>query len=80
VHRPDSGLGPPHGPGCCSPPPPRDQRHPAPGLQVDAMLQEVAEEHNLELDLEMPNTGGLGRVAEKPQDELQARLAALKEA
>jgi len=44
------------------------------------MLQEVAEEHNLELDLEMPNTGGLGRVAEKPQDELQARLAALKEA
>lgn len=48
-------------------------------LQVDSILQEVAEEHNLELNLDMPSTSTLPQAqAEKPQDELQARLAALK--
>lgn len=48
--------------------------------QVDEIIQQVATAHNLEVDLNMPNAKAVPAVkqAEKPQDDLQARLAALR--
>lgn len=48
--------------------------------QVDEIIQQVATAHNLEVDLNMPNAKAVPAVkqAEKPQDDLQARLGALR--
>jgi len=51
-----------------------------PADQVDALLTQVAEEHNLELTLDMPAAAQQQQAAAQaaPKDELAQRLAELK--
>lgn len=51
-----------------------------PGDQVDELMQQVAEENGLELQMEMPGTSNItmGTAVPKERNELEERLAKLR--